>query len=106
MINIRANIAEVWDHKVHKYKEYHSVSPRVGIGTLPTPLSPASVPLPPEPGRGDNRLRVRGWGSPTSDDLRKSLALCLLCGLIERWVLKLSLPPHCLIVPIKTEFLH
>ncbi len=26
------------------------------------------------------RLRVRGWGSSNSDDLRKSLALCLLCA--------------------------
>jgi hypothetical protein len=25
------------------------------------------------------RLRVRGWGSPNSDDWGKSLALCLLC---------------------------
>jgi hypothetical protein len=32
--------------KVRIYKEYHSVCPLVGIGTLPTPLSPASVPLP------------------------------------------------------------
>ncbi len=64
------------------YKMYHNVGPIVGIGTLPTPLSPASVPLPPEPGgRGHTRLRVRGWGSPSSDDWRKSLALCLLCAL-------------------------
>ncbi len=63
------------------YKEYHSVGPLVGIGALPTPLSPASVPLPPKPGGGgQTRLRVRGWGSPYSDDWRKSLALCLLCG--------------------------
>jgi hypothetical protein len=34
-------------HKVLIYKEYHSVRPLVGIGTLPTPLSPATVPLPP-----------------------------------------------------------
>jgi hypothetical protein len=27
----------------------------------------------------------RGWGSSNSDDLRKSLALCLLCGLIYFW---------------------
>ncbi len=33
-------------------KEYHSVCPLVGTGTLPTPLSSASVP----------RLRVRGVG--------------------------------------------
>jgi hypothetical protein len=39
-------------HKVHTFKEYHSVCPLVGIGILPTPLSPASVPLPPEPRRG------------------------------------------------------
>ncbi len=44
-----------WGHKVHKYKEYYSVCPLVGIGTLPPPLSLASV-------------------------LEKSLALCLLCG--------------------------
>jgi hypothetical protein len=57
------------------YKEYHSVCSIVGIGTLPPPLSPASVPLPPEPkGGGHTRLRVRGWGSPNSDDWRKSLA--------------------------------
>jgi hypothetical protein len=31
-------------------------------------------------GGGHIRLRVRGWGSPNSDDWRKSLALCLLCG--------------------------
>jgi hypothetical protein len=36
------------DHKVRIYKEYHSVRPR----TLPTPLSLASVPLPPDPGVG------------------------------------------------------
>ncbi len=34
-----------------------------------------------EPG-GHASLRVRGWGSPNSDDRRKSLplSLCLLCG--------------------------
>ncbi len=31
-------------------------------------------------GGGHTRLRVRGWGSPNSDDWRKSLAICLLCG--------------------------
>ncbi len=29
---------------------------------------------------GHSRLRVRGWGSPNSDDWRKSFALCLLCA--------------------------
>ncbi len=40
------------NHKVHIYKEYHSVCPRVGIGTL----LPASVPLPPEPNGGGATL--------------------------------------------------
>jgi hypothetical protein len=41
-----------------------------------------SQPLPQNRGGGEGhtRLRVRGWGSPNSDDLRKNLALCLLCG--------------------------
>jgi hypothetical protein len=50
---------------------------------LPTPLSPASVPLPQNRDGGvgwHTRLRARGWGSSNSDDLRKSLALCLLCA--------------------------
>ncbi len=54
----------------------------VGIGTPPPPLSPASVPLDPNKrGKGTpaTRLRARGWGSPNSDDWRKSLALRLLC---------------------------
>jgi hypothetical protein len=70
-------------HKVDTYKEYRSLCPLVGIGTLPTPLSPASVPLPPELKGvvGHTRLRVRGWGSPNSDDWRKGLALCLLSAL-------------------------
>ena len=41
------------------YTEYHSVCPLVGIGTPPTPVPQAS---------------------PNSDDWRKSLAVCLLCG--------------------------
>jgi hypothetical protein len=56
------------NHKVRIYKEYQSVCPLVGIGTLPIPLSPASVPLPPELGGGHTRLRVRGWESTNSDD--------------------------------------
>jgi hypothetical protein len=42
-------------HEVHVhsiYLEYHSVCPLVGIGTLPLPLSIASVPLPLEPKGG------------------------------------------------------
>jgi hypothetical protein len=37
------------------YKEYHSLCPLVGIGTLPPPPSPASVPLPPDP-KGEGTL--------------------------------------------------
>jgi hypothetical protein len=29
-------------------------------------------------------LRGRGWGNPNSDDWRKGLALCLLCGSYKR----------------------
>jgi hypothetical protein len=75
------------DHKVRIFKEYRSVCPLVGIGTLPSPLSPCSeCAPPPRTGRGGGRgeghtpLRVRGWLTPNSDDWRKSLALCLLCG--------------------------
>ncbi len=83
-------------HKVRIYKEYHSVHcvcPLVGIGTLPTPLLPASVPLHPEPGMGNLSCGWRvggGGGGPNSDDLRKSLALCLLCGLriCDSWISK------------------
>ncbi len=40
---------------------------------LSKPLSRQRVwPSPPEPGRGHNCLRVRGWESPNSDDLRKA----------------------------------
>jgi hypothetical protein len=54
---------------------------------LPT-SSPASecAPLPePKGGGGHTRLRVRGWGSPNSDDWRTSLTLCILCDLITGW---------------------
>ncbi len=57
------------------YTEYNSVCPLVGIGTLTSFLSPASVLLPPVPkGGGHTRLRMRGWGSPNSYDFRKSLS--------------------------------
>jgi hypothetical protein len=59
------------DHKVHIYLEYHSVCPLVGIGTPSPPLRMRGV---------HTRLRVRGWGSPNSDDWKESLVLCLLCG--------------------------
>jgi hypothetical protein len=48
---------------------------------LSLPLSRQRVcPFPPNQKGGHNRLWVRGWVSPNSNDWRKSLALCLLCG--------------------------
>jgi hypothetical protein len=54
-------------HKVLIYKEYHSVRPLVGIRT---PLPSAAPPPVTKGGGGHNRLQVRGWGSPNSDDWR------------------------------------
>jgi hypothetical protein len=44
------------------------------------------IPLPPKNQRRveHTRLRVSGWGSPNSDDWRKSLSLCLLSGWDQR----------------------
>jgi hypothetical protein len=62
------------------------MSPRWNWDFPIPPLSTASVPLPPEPKGGHTRLRARGWGSPNSDDWRKSLALCQLSGRIRpKW---------------------
>ncbi len=61
--------------------EHHSVCPLVGIGNPPTPIPQASVPYPRTKGWGAHSPAAEGvWGSPNSDDWRKSLALCLLCG--------------------------
>ncbi len=72
-------------HKVHIYKEYHSVCPLVGTVPLPShPLSYQRVCTSPRNQRVGGEAHspaVRGWGSPNSDDWRKSLALCLLCGM-------------------------
>jgi hypothetical protein len=40
----------------------------------------ATLPPPPRTGGGHTVQGVRGWGSPNSDDWRKSLALFLFCG--------------------------
>ncbi len=73
------------DHKVHLYLEYHSVCPLVEIGT---PHHHYRCECAPPPGTkwgwGHTWLRVRGWGSPNSNDCRKSLALCLLSTLCSR----------------------
>jgi hypothetical protein len=61
-------------HKVRIYKEYHSVYPLGGIGTLPTPLSPANVPLPPRTGGGGVHSHAgEGLGGPNSDREREKL---------------------------------
>jgi hypothetical protein len=73
-------------YNVHTpYTEYilYSVcmSPRQNLDS-PTPsLVSECAPPPGTKGGGQTRLRVRGWGSPNSDDRRKSLALCQLCDL-------------------------
>ncbi len=74
-------------HKVHIYKEYHSVCPIVGIGTLPPLLSRLRVcpsPRNQRVGVGSHSLRVRSWEGPNSDEWRKRLALCLLCAWLTR----------------------
>ncbi len=67
-------------HKVHTYKEYYSICPSLELG-LSHRLSRQRVCPSPRNQRveGYTRVRVRGWGSPNSNDWRKSLALCLLC---------------------------
>ncbi len=78
------------------YREYHSVCPLVGIGTFPSPLSSASVPLPPEP-RGVGRL-ARGWGVGESQfrqyrRLEKSLALCMPTLWLHSFICSYPHPP-------------
>jgi hypothetical protein len=53
----------------------YSPNPTLASGCAPPPRTGGGVG-----GRRDTRLWVRGWGSPNSDDLRKSLVLCLLCA--------------------------
>ncbi len=100
------NIVEAFireQHKVHTriYVEYHSVCPLVGIGTLPPPLSPASLPLPPEP-KGGSTLAC-GWGVGGVRLLEKKLsALPTLWGtpfpfqrhLVGFWCIVFPLEPQ------------
>jgi hypothetical protein len=60
-------------HKVHIYLEYLSVSPLVGIGTPPLPLSRKQVCTPPpEPkGGGANSPAVEGVGESQFGRLEK-----------------------------------
>jgi hypothetical protein len=67
------------DHKVQIYLEYHSVCSLVGIG-IPPPTLPQAIVSSPLNQKGETDSPCRGmmeWGSPKSDDWRKSLALCL-----------------------------
>jgi hypothetical protein len=89
---------ETVHHKVHIYKEYHSVCPLAGIGTLPPPLSPASVPLPPEPKGGAHPPAGEGLGESHFRRLEKSLALFLLCAVHNNSVLDITRPPSFIFV--------
>ncbi len=79
--------ANTFTHKVHIYSIQSTTVyvPSLELGLSHIPLSPASVPLPlvPKGGGEHTHLRVRGWGSPNSDNWTKSLALCLLCAFTE-----------------------
>jgi hypothetical protein len=71
-------------HKLHTYKEYHSVCPSSEYGLPPTPHPQASVPPPPcFWGEGNTRWRERGWESPNSDEghtLCSTLYMYILCA--------------------------
>ncbi len=57
------------------------MSPRRNCNSPKPSLASECAPFPRTGGWGHTRLRVRSWKSPNSDDLRKNLALCLLCDL-------------------------
>ncbi len=61
-------------HKVNLYKEDHSVCLLVGIGTLPPPLSPASVTLPPEPKGRAHSPASEGLGESQFQSLKQKLS--------------------------------
>ncbi len=84
LLMFRSNIDNMVSQSTYICIEYqnHSECPLVGIWTPPPPLLQECVPHPSEQkGGGHTCLREREWGSPNSDDWRKSLALCLLCVL-------------------------
>jgi hypothetical protein len=83
-------------HKVRMHKEYHSACPLVGIGILPAPLSPPSVPLPPEPGEeGAHSPGGEGLGKSQFQRLEKKLStLPILCGLSPSVSPPSYLPPR------------
>ncbi len=74
------------NHKVRIFKEYQSVMyvhSSEWNWASPNPSLASECAPPPGTkgwGGGHTRVRVRGWGSPNSNDWRKGLALCLLCA--------------------------
>jgi hypothetical protein len=66
-------------YKIHLLEIMRLQVPSIlSILLAPNPSLACECAPPSRTGRGHTRLRVRGWGSPNSDDWRKSLALCLL----------------------------
>jgi hypothetical protein len=77
------------NHKVHILSTTVYVpSSELGLSHL---LSRQRVCPSPRTKKGGGR--VRGWGSPNSDDCRKSLTLCLLCGDNHFLLLSVLAPP-------------
>jgi hypothetical protein len=75
-------------HKVHICKKFHCVRLLVGIGTLPPPLSPVSVSLPPEPkggggGHSPADKGLEGVPIPTTREKSKPSAYSVLEIVLE-----------------------
>jgi len=62
------------------YRVPQCMSPRRNWVSPTSSLASECAPTPGTKGGGGTRLRERRWGRPNSDDWRKGLALCLLCG--------------------------
>jgi hypothetical protein len=73
---------DIIHHKVHIYIEYDNVYPLVGIGTLPTTHTQASVPLPPGTrGGGAHSPAGEGLGESQFRRIEKKLnTLSTLCN--------------------------
>jgi hypothetical protein len=67
-------------HRVDRVLTFFSSRPNWDSPS-PSPAGECAPPPPLYPGGGYTRLRVRGCGSPNSNDGRKGLAFCLLCAL-------------------------
>jgi hypothetical protein len=71
-----------WAQSTYIYRVPQCMSPRRNWDSPTPPQSVASDCAPPPQAKGGRAHSPagEGWGSPNSDDWRKSLALCLLCG--------------------------